>query len=570
VVAALALAAQSVLRRPAPPAVLRFQVDAPSNAATLGWPRLSPDGTMLAFLASDSSGVQRVWVRPLAALEARSLPGTEGAGRPFWSPDSRFLAYIAEGKLRKVPIAGGPPVTLADTPGGWDGSWGTGDLILFDGGPTDSIRGVPASGGTVRGFTRFDRAADESQQGWPFFLPDGKHFLYVSSRGAAVSQGTITIGTVDSDETRTLGETDGRVEYVPQGYLVFTREGTLMAQPFDARALKTTGDPVPVGENITMGNAAGFFSVCATGVLAYRSERGREQSQLRWFDRGGKPLGDAGPAAEYRDIALSPDGTRLALTIVDAQKGREDIWVRHLARGVTSRLTFDDGNELNPVWSPDGERVAYASDRAGPFRVYIRLASGVGGEDSIASAASGNNGPTAWSRDGQTLAVRVLGSNAWDTWLVPLSPGGKPVQFVATPFSDQWARFSPDGRWLAYQSSQSGRNEIYVQAASGAGGKWQISTAGGTQPWWRSDGREIFYRALDQTITAVPVTAGETFEAGTPSPLFRAPIVETTITGSRWLPTEDGQRFLVNMPLRGPERARFTVVTNWTADLSRK
>jgi Tol biopolymer transport system component len=569
-VGALGLAMTGMLRRPAPPGVLRFQVDGPSNAATLGWPRLSPDGTMLAFLASDSNGVQRIWVRPLAALEPRSLPGTEGAGRPFWSPDSRFLGYIAESKLRKVPVAGGPPVTLADTPSGWDGTWGTRDLILFDGGPNDSIRGVPASGGTVRGYTRFDRAANESQQGWPFFLPDGKHFLYVSSRGAALNQGSITIGTIDSDRTRTLGQTDGRVEYVPQGYLVFTREGTLMAQPFDARALKTTGDPVPVGENITMGNAAGFFSVSATGMLAYRSGRGREQSQLRWFDRSGKPLGDAGAAAEYRDVALSPDGSRLALTIVDAQKGREDVWVRHLARGVTSRLTFDDGNEINPVWSPDGERIAYASDRTGGFRVYTRLASGVGGEDSVATVGDGINGPTAWSRDGTTLAVRHLGANAWDIWLVPLSPGVKPLLIVSTPFNDQWARFSPDGRWVAYQSTQSGRNEVYVQAASGAGGKWQVSTAGGNQPWWRADGRELYYRALDQAITAVPVTAGERFEAGTPLPLFRTPIVETTLTGQRWLPTQDGQRFLVNMPLRGPELPRFTVVTNWTADLKRR
>src|SRR6266571_2250103 len=338
-----------VAHRPAPPRVLRFEVGSPAHVEALGWPRLSPDGQMLAFLGTDSSGTQQIWVRPLDALEAHPLPGTEGAGRPFWSPDSRFLGYITEGKLRKVPVAGGPPVTLADTPGGYDGTWGSGNIILFDGAGTDSIRGVPASGGTMRGFTRIDHAGGEAFHAWPYFLPDGRHFLYVSYRGASPDQGTITVGTVGSNQTRKLGDTDGRVEWSPPGYLVFTREGTLMAQPFDARALKTTGDPVPVGENITMGNASGFFSVSAAGLLAYRSERGREQSQLVWFDRSGKSLGEAGPPAEYRDIALSPDGTRIAASIVDPQKGREDLWVRQLARGVIFFFKQKTAYEINPV-----------------------------------------------------------------------------------------------------------------------------------------------------------------------------------------------------------------------------
>jgi Tol biopolymer transport system component len=306
-------------------------------------------------------------------------------------------------------------------------------------------------------------------------------------------------------------------------------------------------------------------------VLAYRSEQAREQSQLTWFERTGKSLGAVGSPAEYRDIALSPDGSRIAMSIVDAQKSREDLWVLQIARGVLSRLTFDDGIEMNPVWSPDGERVAYTSDRSGSFRTYTRFASGAGVDDSIPHAIDGPEGPSDWSHDGRTLLLRgFAGGTGWDIWMAPVAPIGKAAPFMVTTFSEPWARFSPDGRWVAYQSNQSGRNEIYVQASNGAGGKWQISSAGGAQPWWRRDGREIFYRAADQTIVAMPVTAGATFDAGTPLPLFKTPVVETGFAGTRWVPSADGQRFLVNLPLRGPERPRFTVVTNWTAELKRR
>jgi Tol biopolymer transport system component len=552
--------------------VLRFEVEAPREVTGVSWPRLSPDGRVLAFLASDSSGTLSIWVRPLDAIEAHPLAGTEGAGRPFWSPDSRFLGFISQNKLRKAPVAGGPSVTISDAPGGFDGGWGSGDVILFDGGPGDSIRGVPASGGTVRPYTSFDRAHGDTEHGWPHFLPDGKHFLFVGYGSNNLTNGTIKVGTVGSFEVRSLGPTDGRVEYDPRGWLVFVREGTLLAQPFDAGALKTTGDPVPIGENITMGNAAGNFSASAAGILAYRGQAGREVSQLTWFDRDGHPLGAVGPPGEYRDIALSPDGGSIAMSMVDPQKGKEDVWVRQIARGTTSRLTFDDGDEISPVWSPDGQRVAYASDHRGTFRGFTRLASGVGAEDSLPGVGVGPTGPTSWSRDGRRIAVRILTpTNGWDLWTVPAAPGGEaPALFVASPFNDQWARFSPDGRWIAYQSTESGRPEIYVRAANGDGGKWQISTNGGQQPHWRADGAELYFRTLDQMITAVPVKTGAAFEAGMPVPLFRAATADGGYNGTRWAPSADGKRFLVNAPVRGTARPRFTIVTNWTAELKRK
>jgi Tol biopolymer transport system component len=570
VAAVVALGALMLLRRPEPARVMRFEVTAPLGTTAPNWPRLSPDGRMLAFLAGDSTGTPSIWVRPIDALEAHPLSGTQGAQRPFWSPDSRFLAYFIGGKLHKVPVAGGPPVTLAEAASGSDGSWGAGDLILFDAGLTDSIFGVPASGGQPRPITRIDHKAGETNHGWPYFLPDGKHFLFVGYVGNQQT-GTIKLGAVGSNDVRTLGTTDGRVEYAPQGFIVFPREGTLMAQRLDAGAGKAVGDAVPVGENLSMGAGNGEFSVSPAGLLAYVSGSARALTQLRWFDRNGRAVGDAGPPGEYRDVALSPDGSRIAVTIFDGAKQKDDLWVRQIARGVTSRLTFDEGDVLNPVWSPDGERVAYSCNHTQIFRTFIRLASGVGDADSLVSLGSDPSGPTSWSNDGRTMAVRLRdATNNWDVWQVPLQAGAKPLRFVATPAADSWGEFSPDGRWIAYASTQSGRAEVFVQAANGAGGKWQVSTAGGTKPWWRADGRELFYQTIDLGLVAAPVTAGASFEVGTPVPLFQLSLANGRYDGRRWVPSADGQKILVNTPMQGPERTRFTVVTNWATELKRK
>jgi len=325
----LALVAVIWVRWPAPPRVTRFAVGEPEATNGISWPRVSPDGTMLAFLATDSLGVQRIWVRPLDALDAHPLAGAEGNARPFWSPDSRFLAFISDGKLRKVPVSGGPAVTLSDAPGGYDGSWGRGDVILFDGGPTDSIRAVSGAGGVPRPATTIDHAHGDNQHGWPFFLPDGRHFLFVAYQPTATA-GTIRLGTLGSLETRVIGHTDGRVEYAPPGYLLYPSGGTLLAQPFDPHSGKTRGDPVPVGEDVAMGGAQGDFSVSSQGVMAYRSEKAAQQSHLIWVTREGKPVGEAAPPGAYHDIALSPDGTHVAIAIVSGQPAHEDIWVRDI------------------------------------------------------------------------------------------------------------------------------------------------------------------------------------------------------------------------------------------------
>jgi Tol biopolymer transport system component len=567
--AALALGAVQLMRRPEPPRVMRFDVRMPGVSTGISWPRVSPDGRMLAYLAADSNGTRRVWVRPMDALEAHPLPGVEGTARPFWSPDSRFLAFIDEGKLRKVPVSGGPPVTICDAPGGYDGAWGVMDAILFDGASSDSIRYVPASGGIPKPATTIDRAHGERYHAWPYALPDGRHFLFVAY-GASDQTGAIKLGTFGSMDAKVLGQTDGRAEYAPPGYLVFPNGGTLLAQPVDVRAGKTTGDPVPVGEDVAMGQENGDFSVSSVGVMAYRVERAVAQSRLVWMDRNGRALGEAAPPGAYLDIALSPDATRLAVCIAAGQPPHQDIWVRDLVRGVTSRLTFDPTDEIWPVWSPDGNRIAYASSRAGEFRVFTKAANGVGAEDSLGHTPGGNAGPTDWSRDGRTIVVSRLGNQQWD--ILTQSPGDRkpPTAFLQTPFSERFGRLSPDGHWMAYMSSESGRTEIYVVPTSGPGGKWQVSTAGGIDPLWRADGRELFYRAADKTIMAVPVSAGATFELGTAQALFKAELTLSGFGGWRWWPAPDGKRFLLNTPIGGASDARFVVVTDWSAELRKR
>ena len=567
-VVVLALGTALVLGRAPEPRVVRFDVRPPAAVTDISWPRLSPDGRMLAFIGTDSTGRRRLWIRPLDAVEAHPLADMAGVSRPFWSPDSRFLGFITEGKLRKVSVAGGPAVTICDAPGGYDGSWGTGGWILFDGSAADSIRGVPASGGRPKPFTRIDRAHGETQHGWPSFLPDGKHFVFVAY-GGGPSGGTIRFGVVGSTASTSLGPTDGRVEYTTPGYLVYVNAGTLVAQRFDAGAGRTKGDPVPVGEDVTMGAESGDFSVSGAGVLAYRSQGAQERSLLQWMSRDGRVLGEAGAPGVYEDVALSPDGSRLAVSLVGDQPQTRDIWIRDLARGVSSRLTFDASDDIWPVWSPDGMRVAYCDNRDGEFRCFAKPANGVGAEDSLAHVRGGQDGPTDWSAAANVILTARFGADGWDIWAQSADGKGAPHPVIQTPFNERSAKLSPDGRWMAYSSNESGRSEVYVVPYPGPGGKWQVSTAGGIYPQWRGDGKELFFQAPDQTLMSDSVTTGAAFEVGVPAPLFRMRLRDSQFTGYRWAPARDGQRFLVDTPGAGASAGRFVVASEWTSELKR-
>jgi serine/threonine protein kinase len=568
-VAALAAALATlgyVRRAPVPPLTARFDIAHSEDLSSIDMPRISPDGRYIALNATDGSGKTRIWIRPLNALSAHALEGTEGTTRPFWSPDSRFVAFFAEGKLKKVEVSGGPPQKVCDAPTGADGSWSSEGVILFDGVTGDPIQRVAAAGGAPVVAVKPDASRKETNVAWPDFLPDGHHYIYMAS-GQKPEDNMYRLGSLDSKESKPVAPAQTLITYAPPGYLLFVRDKTLVAQRFDLKSLKTMGEPAPVAEKIGT-DAVGLarFSVSRNGVLVYRT--GDSGNRLLWLDRSGKELETAGGTGDYGNPALSLKGDRLAFDATEARSGKSDIWVRDLARGVNSRFTFGAGNNICPVWSPDGSRIVFASDRGGSFSLLEKPASGQGDEKLLLKSDDGRIIASDWSRDGKYIAYSHRGKEGWDIFVLPTSGDGKPMPVVHTPFTEIFPTFSPDGRFIAYQSNESGRAEIYVQTFPNPGGKWQVSTEGGVDTSWRADGKKLFYRAPDQKLMEVDVQATGAFQAGIPRPLFPAR-VPSGLNRNRYTATADGQRYLFVAPLGRDAMTPTTVVLNWFAELGK-
>ena len=565
-VASAALAYGFVRRAPPPPRVVKFEIANPAGVVTIDAPKISPDGRLLAFNATDANGKTQIWVRPLNALSAQPLPGTEGTRRPFWSPDSRFLGFMADGKLKKIDVTGGPPTKICDAPTGVDGSWSPEGVILLDGTGTDPIYRVSAAGGAPVVAAKIDPARKEIQVGWPEFLPDGRHYIYMATNQKA-DQSVYRIGSLDSDETKPFAPAQSMLVYARQGYLLYLKDRTLMAQPFDAKAIKTTGEPVPLAEQIgTDSVGLARFSVSRDGVLAYRT--GESGGRLLWMDRSGKDLETLGDPAEYQDPDLSPAGDQLAFDLTEMRLGRSALWIRDLSRGVNSRFTFGQDNTFCPVWSARGDSIVYTSDREGAFGIYQKSTSG-SGEEKLVLKSDTLVIPTSFSPDGRFLAYqRQDPKTNWDVMVLPLSGDPKPVAFRATPFREAAPRFSPDGRFVAYTSNESGRNEVYVQSFPGPGRTWQISTNGGTDSHWRQDGKELYYRGSDEKLMAVEIRGTDAFEPGLPQALFQGRVATGAAT-TKYLPDKTGQRFLYVAPLAREAMTPTTVVLNWFAALGK-
>jgi serine/threonine protein kinase len=533
-------------------------------------PLISPDGKVLAFVAMDASGKSLLYVRPLDSLDAQPLAGTDRANLPFWSPDSRSLGFFAGGKLKKIDISGGQPTTLASAPNARGGAWNRDGVIIFCPTPPAPLYRIPASGGQPSPINTVELKQGAFGPRWlPAFLPDGRHYLYISS--IRTVQRELRVGSLDSNETKVLFGVYSNAVYAPPGYLIFRRESTLMAQRFDADKLAVIGDPFPIAEDVGFDATSyqGFFSASDNGVLVYHSGAAGK-TQFTWSDRTGKELGTVGESADQGDLQLSPDGARLAFRQVEFRTGAINIWLMDLARGTPSRFTFEQSSDFAPIWSPDGNRIVFASLRDGPPSLFQKVSNSAGNDEPLLKSLIPNL-PYDWSRDGHFIIYGVIDpKTSWDLWVLPLDGDRTPIPFLQTNFDERQAQFSPNGKWVAYTSNESGRVEVHVRPFPAAAGNWQVSTDGGEQPRWRSDGKELFYLSADHKLMALEVnTEGPTFEHHAPKALFVTRVGGIDTPGHYYAVTDDGQRFLLNNLVEEAAHTPITVVTNWTAGLKR-
>jgi Tol biopolymer transport system component len=538
---------------------------------------ISPDGTKLAFVATDSLGKNHLWVQPLNALSGQQLTGTEGAYYPFWSADSRFVGFFAGGKLKKINTAGGPPVTICDASQGRGGSWSREDNIVFAPDYQGGIYMVPAGGGAPQMITKLDSSLNHQTHRWPCFLPDGKHFLYFArtTSGARSENDAIYVASLDGKLSKSLVMAQTNVTYA-SGYLVYIRENTLMAQHFDESKLMLDGDAVPIAENLnhSVGFSRGVYSLSQNGILIYQSGNSAAGRKLLWFDRTGKEIGAIGQDDDYHWASQhSPDRKKIAVAIFDAPSRNRDIWILDLNRNTRTRFTFDPANDNDPLWSPDGSQIVFASSRKGKYDLYQKNSSGVGSEKLVLESDK-NKFPIDWSSDGKFITYVVEGNTKTkaDLWILPLISGetGKnlePIPFVVTEFNEGWARFSPDGKWIAHESDESGTWEVFIRPFPGPGGKWQISASGGEYVFWRGDGKEVYYQSFDAKVKATEIgISGSAIEVGTEKTLFDLP---GGSAGNIMGVSPDGQRFLINVPVVEQSKTPLSLVTNWDSALQK-
>jgi Tol biopolymer transport system component len=578
----LALAATSVgavlflQQRPAP-AVLKFAVTQPENTSYPGMPTVSPDGRYLTFSAIGPEGKRMLWLRPLDALHAAVIQGSEGASAPFWSPDSQAIAFFSGKYLKKVKIAGGTPENICPaeaSPGG--GSWNTDGTILFAPSLSDGFYRVAASGGKPRPALKLDESKLERADLWPQFLPDGKHFVFYQQTDLTETSG-VYVGSIDDPEYHRLFTSQTNAVYsagtrdTPKtGYLLYINERNLMAQQFNASRLETAQDPITLANEIgaVRSLALAPISVSTTGVLVYQGV-GQPMRQMVWMDRGGRQFAVAGEPGTWGPPRISPDGNRaiVAKTGTDGQTAH--LWLLD-ASGSAHQITDGPMHEGSPVWSPDGLRIAYFGKQGDAYNIYTSAAQ-VGAKAELLLHGVDKKFPADWSHDGKYIAYSVEGAGTrMDVW--GLSVGDRrAAPILDTVYAEGFATISPDGKWMAYQSDQSGRNEVYVQSFDGLNNgtkrRWLVSSKGGGLPRWRADGGELFYMTTDGRIMSVSIHPGSDggIAVGQPQTLFQTRPVPKS--WNLYDVTPDGQRFMVNIPLEWTSAAPITVVTNWTEKL---
>jgi serine/threonine protein kinase len=536
---------------------------------------VSPDGRRVIYGAPNDDGKQVLWLRSLDSTTARPLPGSDNPFfTTFWSPDNRYVAFVSstDNKLKRLDVNGGAPQTLANAPNGRGGTWNGDGVIVFAPAAEGPLSRVSSTGGPVTEVTALDQSHKEISHRYPWFLPDGRHFLFFA-RGATYEGNSVCVGSLDSKEFKRLISADSGAVYSPPGYLLYVREGTLMAHAFDLDRLELKDDPIPIADAVIgfdLTSNLARFSVSENGVLVYYGGTEFNKADLVWVDRKGKQIGSVAKAADYGYIRLSRDNKRLVTALRDPAT-RWDLWIVDLADGVENRFTFDGANEVFPIWSPDGGRIAFSSNRSGQVNIYQKLSNGSGNEEQIV-VSDQPSFCNDWSSDGQFILFHKLsGLTRADIWVLPLSGDRKPFPYLETQFGEREARFSPNGRWIAYTSDETGTRDVYVQSFPIGRGKWQISRGGGGPPKWSGDGREIFYVSGDKLMSVEVKMQGDTLEMATPQPLFeiRGAPLPGALGGAAFDASSDGQKFLIGISVQEATFTPITVVLNWTADLRR-
>jgi serine/threonine protein kinase len=588
IVIAVAAAALKTFRSGGSPAsslssagTVRFVVTPPSNTAfspSSASFALSPDGRALAFTGTTGQSGLAMWLQPLDSVAARRLAGTDGAGQIFWSPDSRTVAFAdttAQFKPKTIDLDSGivrppGPISISGV-----GSWSRQHGII--GNHKGIIQRIPLDGAAPTPLTRLDDAAGEIMHIWPSFISEGRSFVFLARSSKPEHDNIAYMSTLGSFDRVRLFNSDSQVVYAAPGYLLYMIGNTLLARPFDVERLQVTGEPIPIAEEVerNTGSRRGGFTVSQTGVLAFRQHI---ETQLVWFDRGGRRLGTLGPTGHYRNPALSPEEKRVAVAGLDLKTGSWDIWLMEVGRGGVSRFTSHPAIDDMPVWSPDGSRIAFKSDRSGSMSFYEKASNASGEEKLVVTGQSYSLALHHWLEDGTFLySTGVMGANrnvaATELRLTSTAAPSQGVPIVQNLFWNPFCALSSDRRWLAYSSNESGRYDVYGMPFRSGGGKWPISVAGGTEPAWRADGKELFYLAPDRYLMAVPITAGSSLQPGTPQRLFEAPVssnIASSYTRNQYIVTGDGQRFLVNEPVGRASISAVTVVVDWVAALKNR
>jgi Tol biopolymer transport system component len=535
---------------------------------------ISRDGSELTYVGRRDETTQ-LFLRPLDRLESQPLPGTVNATSPFFSPDGQWIGFFADGKLKKVSVHGGEPVALCDAPINRSGAWSPDNTIIFAPTLFAGLMRVSAAGGAPQIFNTPDVKQGELSFRWPEILPGGKAVVFVVAGTKDIgffSESRIAVEELDKHEKKFFPIQGTNPRYSPSGHLLFVRDGRVFAVPFDVSRLEVTGPEIPVLDGVkTSHNSGGAnFMVSDTGSLVYVPENSStpDDALLAWLDRRNQIHELPAPARNYVNPRISPDGQRVAVSSYTG--GRGDVWIYEIPHGTLTRLTFEQRSN-SPIWSPDGKRVAFTTASDAGRAIAVKSADGSGGEETVVSGPSLILTPTSWSPDGKFLAYWSVGSETGrDIWIVPLTGDRKPQPFLQSKFDEQQARFSPDGRWIAYMSNESGRFEVYVQPFPGPGGKWQISNDGGMSPVWAPNGGELFY-ITSTRLMRVAVTTRPGFSASAPQRLAELAsglLNRVGLSSYSYDVTPDGQRFLfvkANVQSASPDEVR--VVLNWTEEL---